>query len=129
MEISLVDVNKLNEHEEIDQDNLIKVKETITRTGFFKEPIIVDKENMIVLDGHHRLNMCKQLGLKRIPCMLVDYIKDKKIRVESRRKDFIITKQAVVEKAKSKTLFPNKTTRHFIPRRMKGLKISLASLN
>jgi ParB-like chromosome segregation protein Spo0J len=129
MEIALVDVNKLNEHEEIDQDNLIKVKEAITRAGFFKEPIIVDKENMIVLDGHHRLNMCKQLGLKKIPCMLVDYLKDKKIRVESRRKGFIITKQAVVDKAKSKTLFPNKTTRHFIPKRVKKMKIFLEELS
>jgi ParB-like chromosome segregation protein Spo0J len=128
MELELVDVDRLSEHEEIDKDNLERVKETITKKGYFKEPIVVDKENMVVLDGHHRLNMCRQLGLKKIPCMLVDYLKDKKIRVESRREGFTITKEAVVEKAKSQTLFPNKTTRHFIPQRIKKMRILLEDL-
>jgi hypothetical protein len=126
--VELVEIDKLRQHEKVNKEHLDSIRNKILKTGIFKEPIIVDKKNLVVLDGHHRLNSCLQLGLKKIPCLMVDYIKDKNIKVKSRRKGFLITKEIIIDKAKSSELFPNKTTKHFIPGRIKGMKIPLADL-
>lgn len=88
----------------------------------------VDKNHLIVLDGHHRLNSCKQLGLSKIPCVFVDYLHDSKIRVTTRRKEYKITKEDVINMALSTKVFPNKTTKHYIPYRVRNLNIPLSSL-
>jgi uncharacterized protein (DUF1015 family) len=124
----IVDIKNLKQHEEIDPVHLSKLKVIIKRANIFKEPIIVDNEYLIVLDGHHRLNICKQLGLSKIPCIFVDYLNDSKIRVTTRRKEYKITKGYVVDVALQSKVFPKKTTKHYIPYRVNNLKIPLASL-
>lgn len=46
------------------------VAESIKEFGF-KQPIVIDKNNVIVC-GHTRLLAAKQLGLKEVPCILAD---------------------------------------------------------
>ena len=38
-----------------------------------EDPIIVERENLVVLDGMHRVKALKRLGCKLIPVCLVDY--------------------------------------------------------
>lgn len=128
MSTLMIYLSKLKEHEMIDKNYLAKIKHLIKKSGVFKEPIIVDKDNLVILDGHHRFNSCKQLGLKMIPCILVDYFNDPKIKVITRRKEFMIDKKTVINMGLSKNLFPVKTTKHYIPYRVKQLKISLKEL-
>jgi uncharacterized protein (DUF1015 family) len=128
MNIQLVNIQDLHIHESIDMTNVRKVKKQILKANCFKVPIIVDREHLVVLDGHHRLKSCQILGLKKIPCMMVDYLHDKTIRVESRRQQVMITKQAVLAMALSGKVFPHKTTRHFIPNRIKRMHIPLPVL-
>lgn len=128
MSVSLIDLSKLKEHEKIDKDHLVKIKHLIEKSGVFKEPIIVDKDNLVILDGHHRFNSCKQLGLTKIPCLTVDYINDSKIKVVARRKKFKINKEIVMNMGLSNKVFPAKTTKHYIPYRIKQLKIPIKKL-
>ena len=107
---------------------MTKIKNLIKKSGFFKEPIIVDKNNLVILDGHHRFNSCKLLGFIKIPCVTVDYFNDPKIRVIARRKEFIINKKIVINMGLSKNVFPTKTTKHYIPYRVKKLKIPIKKL-
>ena len=60
--------------------------------------------------------------------MLVDYIHDKKIRVVARRKEIPVNKKIVVAMGLSDKVFPHKTTKHLIPKRVKNLKIPINNL-
>jgi len=42
----------------------------------FNQPIVVDKENVIVV-GHGRFEAAKKLGMKEVPCLQVDLNQDK----------------------------------------------------
>jgi len=127
-QLSLIDIESLKIHEMINLRHLCDLQKQISKDGCIKVPIIVDKKSLVVLDGHHRLNCCKNLGFKKIPCMLVDYIADPEIRVYSRRKSFEITKKIVVAAGLTGSLFPQKTTRHFVPYKFKNVFIPLTYL-
>lgn len=126
--VIFIPIKKIRQHEEIILQNLKKVKKQIKKANIFKTPIIVDKKTLIVLDGHHRLNSCKQLNLNKIPCILVDYLNDSKIKVVSRRKNILVNKKVVIERGLNDRLFPPKTTKHYIPYRITKLKIPLLFL-
>lgn len=127
-QLGLINIDDLKIHESVDSDHLRDLQSQISLDGHIKVPIIVDKNSMVVLDGHHRLNCCRNLGFKKIPCMLVDYFGDPEITVSSRRKKFKITKKIVVAAGLTGSLFPRKTTRHCVPYKFKNLFIPLTYL-
>ena len=45
-----------------------KVKKSIKEFGF-KQPIVLDKDNVIIV-GHSRFYAAKELGLKKVPCVV-----------------------------------------------------------
>ena len=55
-----------------------KVASSISEFGF-KNPIFVDKNN-IVVNGHTRLLASKKLGLKEVPCIVIDDLTDTQIK-------------------------------------------------
>ena len=125
--IKLIEIKKLKNHEKTDQKNLLKVKQLIFKNKYFTNPIIVDRKTLVILDGHHRTEILKILGYKKIPALLVDY-NDKRIKVFSRRSRIKINKQKIIKRALTKKLFPYKTSKHLIPNRPANLKIKLTKL-
>lgn len=63
----LLKLEKLKPHEQIQLGHFKELKKEILSDGFLKEPIIVDINTMVVLDGHHRFNILKKLGYKFVP--------------------------------------------------------------
>ena len=59
------------------KDAVKYVAESIKEFGF-KQPIVIDKNNVIVC-GHTRLLAAKQLGLKEVPCILADDLTEEQI--------------------------------------------------
>lgn len=116
MDIVLIKMNKLIPHEEIKQKKLSKLIDLVKKRGGFYEPILVDRETKILLDGHHRYNTALHLGLNLIPGIEVDYLEDESIQVEPwpGKEEMEITKQSVLSMAKSGNLFPPKTSKHSI---------------
>ena len=53
------------------------VKNSIEQFGF-RVPIVIDKNNVIVC-GHTRYVAAKQLGLKKVPCVIADDLTDEQI--------------------------------------------------
>jgi ParB-like chromosome segregation protein Spo0J len=49
---------------------LRKLIKEIKKDGFINNPIIVDRNTRIILDGHHRFNAIKFLGLALSPVYL-----------------------------------------------------------
>ncbi len=135
MEIALIDLKDLREHEEVEPVYLEKLKNQILKDGAIKRPIIVDKNSNIILDGHFRFNSLKQLGFSKIPAYLVDY-NSSEILVKSWNGD-VITKEDVIAAGLTGRKFPPKTSKHMIDlidheihisRIMKKVKISLKEL-
>ena len=55
-----------------------KVASSIAEFGF-KNPIFVDKNNVVV-NGHTRLLASKKLGLKEVPCIVIDDLSEAQVK-------------------------------------------------
>jgi len=123
--VGLLPINKLLAHEQVSQQRLKEVMSLITEKGEIVNPIIVDRKTRVILDGHHRAAGLTKLGYKLVPVMAVDYFSDK-VKVFLRREAII--KKIVISRALKKRLLPDKTTRHFIKNRIRGVNIKLNRL-
>jgi ParB-like chromosome segregation protein Spo0J len=79
----LIDILRLRDHEEVDLFHFEGLMEELIEDGFQRDPIIVDKESDVVLDGHRRTNILKTLGYSKIASHQVQYMKDNTIRVKT----------------------------------------------
>ena len=52
-------------------DNAVDVVANSIKEFGFKNPIIIDKDGVIVA-GHTRLKAAKQLGIDKVPCIIAD---------------------------------------------------------
>lgn len=127
VKIELIKNSLLKQHERIKKYHLNNLLRQIKNDGYLNDPIIVDKNTMTILDGHHRFNVFKLLGLSSSPVFFVDY-KNRKIKVSAWRDNEKIIKKDVINAGLSGKLLRPKTSRHFIPNRPTGLKISLKKL-
>ncbi len=109
--IQLINIDSLKPHEEFDPLYFEELKSKILDHDIWEWPIIVAKDSNIILDGHHRYNIAKSLGFKKIPVAVLDYF-DENIRVVSRRDEIEISKESVIEVTKEGKVFPKKTTNH-----------------
>ncbi len=87
--------------------------DSILENGFLREqPILVDKNYRIILDGHHRARCLRFLGMENIPAKEVDYF-SAEVNVKARRQGIKVSKEKVLETALKGELFPHKSTKHF----------------
>lgn len=110
--IVLIDPHRLRRHEEHDAAHACALHDAILAAGVWTTPIIVEWEDLIVMDGHHRLSVACAVGLSQVPCLMADY---QSVRVESRRAEFVVTPNDIRQRAHTGLLYPPKTTRHHIP--------------
>ncbi|MDD5022656.1 MAG: hypothetical protein PHU63_00620 [Candidatus ainarchaeum sp.] len=71
--LEIVAVNELKHHEERVQRNLMRLKEAMLNIGQIVDPIIIDKEHKIVLDGNHRLKVLQLIKVPNVVCQVEDY--------------------------------------------------------
>ncbi|HLI46443.1 MAG TPA: ParB N-terminal domain-containing protein [Geobacterales bacterium] len=79
--ITLMPIQELVPHEEVNEIHLNELVFLLKSDPFLNDPIIVDERSHVVLDGMHRLEALKKLGLRFAPCMLVNY-NDERIQVD-----------------------------------------------
>jgi len=127
MTITLVPVSALRQHEQILDENMMRVQRELARDGMVKDPIIVDQRTMIILDGHHRYNALKRMGYKYVPVYLVDYGSDH-VAVVAWRSGEHVTKAEVMRAGLTGDLMPAKTSRHTISHKPRGVNVPLAIL-
>ncbi|MDX1534220.1 MAG: ParB/RepB/Spo0J family partition protein [Thermoplasmata archaeon] len=103
----------LKPHEEFRLELLEETRAAIEADGYVREPLLVEQEHYVILDGHHRYGALLALGIEWVPVYLVDY-DDDAVRVETWPNAQVekVTKREVVEAALSGKRFPPKTTRH-----------------
>jgi len=72
--IVFIELSILKPHEEIDLKHLEKLKKRIIKDGYIKDPIIVDKNYNIIIDGHHRVEILKEISCLKAPVHYIDYL-------------------------------------------------------
>lgn len=68
--INIIKNNILRQHEHIRIAHVKKLMREMRRDGYIDNPIIVDRNTMIILDGHHRFHALTLLGLSSSPVYL-----------------------------------------------------------
>ena len=80
MKVEFVDIDRLKPHEELDpQESKLLIK-SINEKGVFYKPMLVDRDSYVILDGHHRWDGLKKMGVKKIPSILLNYL-DEEIKL------------------------------------------------
>ncbi|WP_259782549.1 ParB N-terminal domain-containing protein [Aestuariispira ectoiniformans] len=110
--VVLVETSRILRHEEHIPERLEEIRETISCAGVWTTPLLVEWDDLVLMDGHHRLAFAREQGLSHVPCLLADY---RSVAVESRRAQFTVTPTDVRTRARTGRLYPPKTTRHLIP--------------
>lgn len=128
--VLLSSIDGLLPHEEVIPKNLNRMMRWLVKTGRFMQPILVDEDSKVILDGHHRWNAAKALGLDRIPVVAVDYMNSDEVSVSVWPGCGIdsINKRQVVEMGVSGNLFPPKTSRHTFDLEIPRIGFSLDEL-
>ena len=82
--VTLVSIDNVNPHEEITEPTYLEsLIRSIKESKVFNEPVIIDKNTYVILDGHHRYLSLKKLGAKYLPAVLLDYLNDADIYVDT----------------------------------------------
>lgn len=66
--------NTLFMHEETISDRVAELKDSFLRDGVVKDPVVVDANSCVVLDGMHRVAALRELRCFCIPVCAVDYL-------------------------------------------------------
>ena len=69
----MIDTDELKPHEEVVEATVNKLVNAIQREGELRDPLMVDKDDYVILDGMHRYNSLKRIGCPYSPCCLFDY--------------------------------------------------------
>lgn len=125
IDTELVVVSSLKPHEEHDPENVRVVLHSMLRSGLWSHPVLVERDNYVILDGHHRIAAAQQIGLILVPAIIADY---EDVVLQARSEDLDLTKNDVLNAALSGKLFPVKTTRHIWQREQSAAAIDIRSL-
>ncbi|QOJ79332.1 ParB N-terminal domain-containing protein [Infirmifilum lucidum] len=111
LKVSLLNIYLIKPHEMYIEERVRAIMEDMTGRGVLIKPVVVERGEFVLLDGHHRFEALKRLGISIIPAVLVDYW-DPRIVVKSWVNGATCSKQEVIRRALRGDLFPPRTTRH-----------------
>ena len=87
------------------------LKDSIVANGIWTKPIVVSDSGR-VMDGHHRLSAALALGLRSVPCVVLNYTN---IHFYSLRPEISITLQDIETRSANGNIYPYKTVKHILP--------------
>ena len=122
--ISLLQIDSLKPHEATIPEKVMQLLWVVLQSGKWPHPIVVDEETSTIMDGHHRHKVALLLGLKVIPCYMMSYKKN--VIVSSRRNNYAVTAETIIQHSSNSTVFPYKTTRHVLSDGSKLPKINFS---
>jgi hypothetical protein len=117
--IAIMPIDELKPHEKGSPVYLKLLIKELLKDGMLRYPIIADEKTSVILDGMHRWLALKSLGYTLIPVILVNALKNPKIRIGKRRIHRYmddspkITMEKVISAALSGRLMKPRSTRHF----------------
>jgi hypothetical protein len=97
----------------------------IQQEGVWTRPLALDLHHNLVLDGQHRLESARLLGLKWVPVVRYDYAT---VEVWSLRPNHHVDWETVTRRALAGDTYPYKTVKHRFPVDLPACSIPLAEL-
>ncbi|MDG4696929.1 ParB N-terminal domain-containing protein [Providencia sp. CRE-3FA-0001] len=111
--LELVNIDNIQITEEHIPERVEWLIEKIKAEALWRVPLLLEENSYAIMDGHHRFEVAKKLGLRRVPAVMLNYNLPS-VQVISWREDFVINKSIVQSYIKDKKIFPHKTTKHII---------------
>jgi len=74
--LTFVEIDELIPHEEIIPSLLDSVVSELRAAGMLLHPVVVSSQHHVVLDGNHRVEALRRIGVKRVLAYRVDYYSD-----------------------------------------------------
>ncbi len=127
MNVQLIAIEVLRPHELVDATHVEYLTRQIVEKGHWLRPIVVDRESHIVMDGHHRLEAARRVGLSKIPCALLDYNSDD-IRVVETHSGIAFDVALIKSAAECGDRLPIKSTKHIFSANIDSVDIPLEQL-
>jgi hypothetical protein len=123
--ITLVPVANLRHIESYSKRRVKWLIQKIKTEQIWTTPLCVDKHHYLVMDGQHRMETAKLLGLRYVPCVLFDYAE---VDIWSLRDNYTFDVATVVERSLCNNIYPYKTVKHRFPFEIPEIAISLSEL-
>lgn len=111
-DVILYEVDKLRHIENYDPNRVSWLANKIMTEHLWTAPLAVSQEHDLVMDGQHRMEAARQLGLRFVPVVFFDY---DRIPVYSLRPGYKVTGSEIVARALSGDIYPYKTAKHILP--------------
>ena len=124
-DIQLIEINFLKHPEGFGENRVEWLREKIESEGVWTRPICIDEEHGIVMDGQHRMEVAKKIGLTHIPAILFSHLE---VDFWSLRKNHEVTLESIVTKSLSGNPYPYKTVKYAFPREIPECRILLEEL-
>ncbi len=126
-QVCFIPTGNLRPNENTSQDRVNCLRDKILSEGLWKTPILAEFDSLSILDGHHRTEVAKLIGLAEVPVVLIDY-SDRRLGLSARRDDVNVSRAEVIRRSFSGELYPKKTTRHVLKPCIQDTRIPLAEL-
>lgn len=125
---TLVALGWLKAHEQFVEQRVAELVHHFQHRGAIDYAIVADERTGTIVDGHHRFEALRRIGVTRAPAVLIDYM-DPRITVHTWREDEKAPeKQEVLARAAEGRLFPPKSTRHDFVRVLDPVDVPLSQL-
>ncbi len=108
-EIIFIPTNSLIHIEGFSKKRVDWLVEKIIKENFWTKPLAVDLEHHLVLDGQHRMEAAKFLGLTNVPVIKYDY---SKVKLWSLRPKYEFDWKEVTRRSLEGMPYPYKTVKH-----------------
>jgi hypothetical protein len=122
VKFTILRISELRGHEMPAEGRVEELKKDLEKRRVLIKPIVVDRNTMVILDGHCRCDALKRLGCSKVAVRFVDYSSGE-IEVE-RWDGGEITKEEVIEAGLSGRLMTPKSSKHMIKNGMGRVHIS-----
>ena len=125
--MKLVRIDILKHIEAFSEKRVVNMHRKMRDGGVWEKPICVERNHMLILDGQHRYEVARALGLTHVPCEMFDY-DDEDLLVWSLRDECEVSKALVIERSLSGDIYPYKTAKHKFPRKVEKIMMPLVEL-
>lgn len=112
-EVRLLGLSQLRRTERHNPQRASRLAENIAAEGKWTNPIWVESGDLLIMDGHHRLEAAALLGLARLPCLLLSY-HSPELSVVSWNGNTGFPIADIFAAGRTQALLPYKTTRHIL---------------
>lgn len=111
-DIAILDIARLRPTEEVDAARVEALMRELAAADTQQVPILVERETLAILDGHHRYCAAIRMGLARIAAIAIGYDDPRLTLASWSERRF--SPDEVLDAARTGRLFPKKSTRHIL---------------